>query len=197
VRSVLRKGARCLATAAKADRSRAGLASPCLAGFPGTERRSWRTATNGAAAGGAVRQRQGSEAEWSEASPDGAHPKGSPARSGEGVPAGRKRQDAEVGVGRAKRGTGELLRTSESRRALVVAKRWGVRVRTSGSSQRDRTASINTSLTAFAGLARWVRSGRWNWLRPMDGAKRSGGRIVSRRWLDQAFCAWWCERRKQ
>ena len=52
-----------------------------------------------------------------------------------------------------------------SRRAFVVAKRWGVRRATSGSSQRDR-------LRVEGSLARWLLRGRPNWQGVFDGAKR-------------------------
>jgi hypothetical protein len=52
-----------------------------------------------------------------------------------------------------------------SRRALVVAKRCGVRRATSGSSQRDR-------LRVEGSLARWLLRGRPNCQGVFDGAKR-------------------------
>ena len=75
---------------------------------------------------------------------------------------------------RTKRSGGVVaLLALDSRRAFVVAKRWGVRRATSGSSQRDR-------LRVEGGLARWLLRGRPNCQGVFDCAKRErvGGPAV-------------------
>ena len=58
-----------------------------------------------------------------------------------------------------------VLLALDSWRAFVVAKRWGVRHATSGSSQRDR-------LRVEVSLARWLLRGRPNCQGVFEGAKR-------------------------